>query len=1760
MAANWRLRSRRSNSEASRATVVPVGGVVSRFLKQLVPSGVAVAIAASGLAVATSPTALAARVKAPAVQETKSLPHTVVEMAGGREVTVPRRERREGVAWPAPSAGTVEVDSGDAAVAKATARRRVGSTPVFVELGKKQTGGRFDARVASHDIAVRAGLSGVVFTLDQEQTPGVAPAAEVSVGLDYAAFENAVGAGYGRRLKLVAVPRCILTTPERDECRVQRPLASVNDTESRTVSASAPASVTTFAAVADASGESGSFAATPLAPSASWSTSGATGSFTWQYDVPLPPAPVLTPKVALSYNSASVDGRNIVTNNQPSTFGQGWDYDPGYVERTYRTCADNKSLPVENQTGDLCWERDVITLVMDGKSTALVRDQESGRWQLADDNGELVEHLTGANSSARDGEYWRITAADGKRYYFGLNVLPGGSEATATDSVLTVPVVGAQQGEPCYDAGGFGQSRCRQAWRWNLDYVEDPHGNAVAYYYTVESNHYGPNNNTTPVKYSRASYLERIEYGLRNSAGSIYQTPAAQRVLFDTTQRCIPDASFDCDPARFNATNASHWPDTPQDQACDAEGDCENHAPTFWSQKRTNQIRTQVATGSGYRTVDSFSLTQSFPAWGEPEFTLDAITRTGTAPDGTTLAMPPVTFESQPKPNRVGTAGMQFSRLIRVQTETGKVVSIRYSDEPDQVGRAKPMCTLSTVPTGFAQNTTECFPVFWTPPYDDERVVGFFHKYVVTEVDTYDPNGVSPARISTYKYLGDPAWHYDDNEVVRPKYRSYAQFRGYGAVEVRTGDLNASSNGAADKQTLTRTTYLRGMDGDRLPDDASRSVTVHDSQGTAYRDHNAFAGKALEVETFLGASGPRLASAITAPGLVATTAVRPRTDLPAQEATIVRPLSSTDITDLAAGGTSVSRRTNSYDGLGRLRQASETGTGVAPKCTRTSYAEDAAARIRTLPAEITQAGIACPSLSTPLTSVLSNVRHYYGSATLGAVVGAGSLTKTLTATSTVDGATNYARSIFTSDLHGRNTSTTSYTSAADAVGRTTTTQFTPTLDGPVTQIRTTNAAGQQSNSTLDPGRGVPLRVVEIDGQTTDAQYDPLGRLTAVWNPGRVKGTDSASVTYAYTLEPTAPLAVTTKTLVDIGTSSSYRTSISLYDAFGALRQTQTDGTTGGRVVTDSFTDSHGWVIRTNNRWYTSGAPTTTLIVTPDSGVDSRTLTVHDGAGRVTSSTEYKGSTPGAVTRNIYGGDRVTVIPPTGGVTTTSRYDVRGQRIELDRFTAEPTVSGNVVSGNSYQRTTYAFDALGRQYSMTDAAGTDVAATWTSTYDLAGRVVTKTDPDSGVTTSTYNDTGDLVSVTDGSGATLSYEYDKLGRKRKLFHGAATAENLRASWTYDTKQAGKLTASTRYDSGGAAQVTVAVTDYDATGNPLGTSTRIAEGGFLSDYTTIYTWTKTQLLKSQKLAASSTGNGGVSSETINYAYNAAGEPISATGLNAYVSATNYTPYAEVNQYTLGVNTLTAWLTYTRDAQTRRITAANLSGQTSPSQLEKVAYTYDPVGNITKIVDTQGAATGAPVQTQCFTYDKLNQLTQAWSSTDSCATDPTNVGNTSKVGGPQSYWTTWEIDAAGSRTSQVQHAVPGGLAANTTTTYTMETPGHAHALTSTSTQVGAASPITASYEYDANGNVTKRDGQTITYTPEHQVDSISAAGGTVSYVYDADGNQVLRRDGGSRPSTCPGRRSPTQQQPVPRRSPSTTATTAPWWRCGPTRATPST
>ena len=334
---------------------------------------------------------------------------------------------------------------------------------------------------------------------------------------------------------------------------------------------------------------SGDYKATPLASSSTWEAGGSSGTFTWSYPLRVPPSAAgPKPDLSISYDSGSVDGRTASTNNQGTVIGEGFDLTSSYVERKYGSCDDDG----QTDKFDLCWKYDNASLVLNGKATELVKDDTTGTWRLKNDDASTVTVDTGADNGDDNGEHWTVITGDGTKYVFGLNKLAGAGAADRTNSVWTVPVFGDDAGEPGYaDGTTFSGRHKQQAWRWNLDYVEDTHSNAMSYWYTAETNHYdmlGDDNNGTA--YTRGGYLNEIRYGQR--AGALFSaTPAASnKVVFAHAERCIIG---DC--GSLTDATRNNWPDVPFDAECKANQKCTgNVGPAFYTRKRMTGISTQA--------------------------------------------------------------------------------------------------------------------------------------------------------------------------------------------------------------------------------------------------------------------------------------------------------------------------------------------------------------------------------------------------------------------------------------------------------------------------------------------------------------------------------------------------------------------------------------------------------------------------------------------------------------------------------------------------------------------------------------------------------------------------------------------------------------------------------------------------------------------------------------------------------------------------------------------------------------------------------------------------------------------------------------------------------------------------------------------------------------------------------------------------------------------------------------------------------------
>src|SRR6266540_103308 len=276
----------------------------------------------------------------PAGRPVKSVPVSGVQ---AEPATVSQSQREpwspSGAAWPAAGVSVVDL--------QVTARARAGGLPVWA--GRPSGGSPAAGSPAGRSLAA----------------PG--DPSRLSVEVDYSGFRGVFGADWAARLGLVRLPACVLVAPAEPGCSRGEPLDARNNPTTGRVWADVavaaqlvsagdrrvalalggpvPDSGGTVLAVMSVESSDGNgpdFSKTPLSPAFSWQAGTQSGDFSWSYPLRSPPAPAgAAPSVSLGYSSGAVDGRTNGQGAQTSWLGEGWSYEPGYVERAYRSCADD---------------------------------------------------------------------------------------------------------------------------------------------------------------------------------------------------------------------------------------------------------------------------------------------------------------------------------------------------------------------------------------------------------------------------------------------------------------------------------------------------------------------------------------------------------------------------------------------------------------------------------------------------------------------------------------------------------------------------------------------------------------------------------------------------------------------------------------------------------------------------------------------------------------------------------------------------------------------------------------------------------------------------------------------------------------------------------------------------------------------------------------------------------------------------------------------------------------------------------------------------------------------------------------------------------------------------------------------------------------------------------------------------------------------------------------------------------------------------
>lgn len=1700
--------------------------------------------------------------------------------------------------------------------------------------GQPMPTGTWQATVVDRASEISKGVEGLtkIGALVTVQAPATG-SVPISVGLDYGTFQNVYGADWSSRLRLVQFPECYLTTPLEEACQAFEELETVNDPITHSITATvdtaadgtaAPASATgtttsgsgvmqaaytnaatpvaagdkaVIGAVDSGSGPGGSFKATPLASSGKWTAGGSSGAFTWSYPLAIPPAPAgPTPNVTFSYSSQSVDGKTAVSSPQASWIGEGWDYDPGHIERRYRTCKDDtKTLTAgtpnntakANKTSDLCWVSPNAVMSLGGSTTELVRDVLAGTnpetatesYRPAKDDGTRIERRTGATNGDNNGEYWVVTTTDGTKYYFGQNQVGAGH--ADTNSVSTVPVFGNHPGEPCYTTT-FADSRCgsdpatnrdkQQAWRWGLDKVEDVHGNVMIVNWSQETNNYAVRDKrNTPEQYDRAAYPKTIEYGMRST--SLTNPPAT--VEFTTAQRCLKTAAT-CDPANFAKTDDPGayrpWWDTPGSLNCKSTSKLCPGFPSFWTQLRLASVTTKAARAgqTGLGKVDTYTLNQSFPEdWYDtaPSLWLHSLTRRGYAPGDTTgtlqsndgVSFAPYTVGSRsplaPRlkdkqlPNLVPTGpgdkrpAFTRPRIGVVATEAGADIEVQYKGGCD----VEPATDL-----GKANGT--CFPVRWSPDGEEKTPAkAWFNKYVVHSVTERDKVATLFTQPITTRYsYGHAAWAKSEDEFLRPALRTYSDWRGYARVAVTKG---SSTTGAIQRMSTSVTRYFQGTGG-----------AVKDSTGTLTLladDTPQYAGMTAEDFTFRNADDA--AAYLTTEN--ASKALKRTLTFPESTQTASRAREAEDGTDdrlrafrtlvkrtdtIQADGTSwrgVRTQTLSRDSYGlpsmvESAVVTPNGTGETLSeitCTNTSFVHNTDAWLIGLLKHKRTTATSCANYATadPATEIKSSVHYsfdggFYGDTpTKGLVTG----THELDAAGTAHAITTTN----TYDPLGRiRTVTTPLTGKTE-------TQYTPgDTGGAVTTIKTINPLGHATTTTYDPGRAQPLTVTDPNGRITRTQYDALGRLTSGWSPSRSTGNQTPNVKIAYqrasaTPTETRPAATTVETIKDDGT---YTKQIAIYDGLLRQVQTQTEAHGPGRIVSDTKYDDHGLVREQTSAYLAQGQPTSELFkVKSPTLIPSRVLTSYDGLERAVTQETLRDTKLTYITTTTYGDTSVTVNPGgTTAPTTTTHNDALGRAVKIDHH----------AGAGKLRTTTYGYDKRGNRDIVTDPAGN----AWTYAFDARGRQTVASDPDTGTTQTTYDDADRPIIVTDAQGKSTFTVYDTLSRVTATHEGSLLTEPVK-KYTYDRPGLLGLPYESIRHTTDQGDYVNRVTGYDTEYRPTGRETVIPTNpmttGLSGTYTYAYAYTPT----GKPLSVTLPAKGGLAAEKVITRYDEDGLPESTSGINWYTSDVSYSPYGQALRSVASAQPYRVWTTNFIDDHTGRLTRTVVDRETAgPHRVSDTGYAYDVSGTITAVARQDAlTATSSTWDNQCFTYDVLGELVNAWTSklvpngsgtgckaangitwghrADAASSSgpvadapfaatgtPAGLSNTapdatSLSTDTNSYHQAFTYDWIGNRATAMDRTP----ASTTTYTSTYNTT-QPHTLASvTSTPAGKET----SYTYNPTGTTKTRNlpgtttDQTLQWTAEHKLESNTVGSTKTTYVYDADGNRILENTPGT-------------------------------------------
>jgi RHS repeat-associated protein len=556
--------------------------------------------------------------------------------------------------------------------------------------------------------------------------------------------------------------------------------------------------------------------------------------------------------------------------------------------------------------------------------------------------------------------------------------------------------------------------------------------------------------------------------------------------------------------------------------------------------------------------------------------------------------------------------------------------------------------------------------------------------------------------------------------------------------------------------------------------------------------------------------------------------------------------------------------------------------------------------------------------------------------------------------------------------------------------------------------------------------GVRLTITDENSQTTTTAYtDPY-----FWRPASTTDPTSAVANYTY-VNPTQ-----VESVLSFNSGNSATDALLTLDPLGRNRLGQTrqaPGSTNFDTVETDY-DSLGRPDKTTLAFATTAGTT-------NSSAPGTTKTF-DALSRVTGVTD---SGSGTLSKTYSQNDvLVTRGPAPSGENTKRRqleYDGLGRLTSVCEVTSGTTAwPGGACAQNTSLTgywTKYSNDALGHLTAVTQNAQTSSTQSRSYSYDLMGRLLSETNPESGTTTYTFDADstcgtydGDLVKRVDAVGNVTCYSYDALHRPLTVTYpsGSYSSVTPQKHFVYDSATVNSIAMT--YAKSRIAEAytcfspcTTKLTDvgfsYTVRGQPSDVYESTPNSGTYYHVNEQY-WANGAISQLSGLSALPTftfapdGEGRLYQASVSSGqnpvtstvFNSASLPTAITYGSSDTDAYSYDPNTyRVTQYQFTVNSqsLTGALTWNAN---HTLSALNITDALYSADTQSCSYSHD---DLTRLV----SANCGSVWSQTFGYDPFGNL----NSSGSMSFQPTYSASTNRMTAVGSFTPTY--DANGNTTA---------------------------------------------------------------------------------------------------------------------------------------------